>query len=136
MSDNILPDEITKLMKSPEIAAILASIGGENAAKSPPEAPPEEGFSLPPDFSEKLPAIMAALSAMGNGKESRETATAPLMAMRGESASPVGAQRKALLRALRPYLNGKRQKVIDSLIALDGISGLLSEIPGGTKGGT
>lgn len=125
MAENTLPDAITELMKSPEIMNILSSLRGEGQQEQSAENIPETGnFSLPPEIAAKLLPMMAALSG----------AAAP---QKSEKKEPEGGTRRnTLLRALRPYLNPRRQSALDSLIKLDCLSGLFgsfSETGGGGK---
>lgn len=116
MNSGELPDVLSKLMTSPEIGNILSALKNDGEEKSE-----ETGaFSLPPDFMEKLPSVMAALNGMGFGNSSP--------APQPPKKSSGGQQRKALLKALRPYLSPKRQSVVDGLLSLDGLSGLFSNI--------
>lgn len=129
MAENTLPDAITELMKSPEIMNILSSLRGEEQMEKTSDkisaGSDETGnFNLSPEIAAKLLPIMAALS----GK------SAPQISEKKEPEG--GERRKMLLRALRPYLNPKRQSALDSLIKLDCLSGLfgsLPEIGGGDK---
>lgn len=122
MPDNFdgggLPEILQNLMKSPEIGNILSSMKSEKQEASVPS--PDGGFSLPPDLMEKLPSVISALSGIGLG-------STPAFSPPKNSG---GQQRKALLKALRPYLSPKRQTVVDSLIGLDGLTGLFSAVSG------
>ncbi len=58
-----LPDIITSLINSPQIAEILKNSGVQNTVTAEAKAaPPPSAPVIPPDIMEKLPQIMAALS--------------------------------------------------------------------------
>ena len=117
---NILPEALTEIMKSPDMEAVLSALGVGQKKEDP-----KENFTLPPDFLEKLPAVMSALSGLGIGMPGKN---APEKKPDG-----AGDRRKNLLRALRPYLSPERSSVVDSLISLDSLSGLLSNSGKGEK---
>lgn len=123
MEDNgsVLPEALTEIMKSPEMEAVLSALGA-GGQKSEDK---KESLALPPDFMEKLPAVLSALSGLGMGMPGASVPQKP-------SGGAVD-RRKNLLRALRPYLNPKRRSVVDSLISLDSLSGLLSNSGKGEK---
>ncbi len=70
-----LPEMIKKLAESPEIAEIIknAGIGEVREELQPPQEQKNESFSLPPDFMDKLPMVMAALQGSGIGVPQSET---------------------------------------------------------------
>ncbi len=115
-SENGIPSVLSEIMKSPEAMGIIDALK-ERTDEEKKDAPGNEGgdFSLPPDFLEKLPAVMSALAGTGLFPPPKKE-TGLIGGDRG---------RKALLKALRPYLCKRRQAVVDSLIGLDTLSGLL-----------
>ena len=140
MDTNALPDIMKEIMSSPRFGEILSSI-------RPPDAQPEpehkaEAPTIPPDvlaklpdiisaltggsedtekITDKLPGVMSALSNMGEKKEKPKKAP-PILG--GD------ANRKALLRALRPYMNRERQTLIDRVIQFSSMAEIMATMMG------
>ena len=125
--DEILPSALLEIMKSPQVGEILSSLrtSGEEGAENGAQAS-AQGLSLPPDFMEKLPSVISALFAMGLGSPQSQTKDA-------KPPSKGNEQRKALLKALKPYLSPKRQSVVDGMLGLESLTGLLGAVGGGKE---
>ena len=81
--------------------------------------------ALSPDMLAKLPAVMSRRSGIGAaGKNTDKKSDGGESAQEAEKPAVGDAQRKALLRALRPYLNDKRRNVIDSMLQLEDLTKL------------
>lgn len=87
--------------------------------------------SLSPEMLAKLPAVLSVLSGIGAGKsaadsgqQNEDDTAKPLPDTAGDD-----AHRKALLRALRPYLNPKRRSVVDSMLQLGDLTKLFGTGP-------
>ena len=142
MDRSDLPDIISEIMASPRFGEILSSI---RPPEPKPEPEPERGTAaptIPPDvlaklpdiisaltggsedtekITDKLPGVMSALSNMGEKKEKPKKAP-PILG--GD------ANRKALLRALRPYMNRERQTVIDRVIQFSSMAEIMAAMMG------
>ncbi len=150
MPDSELNGDFSKvlqqLLEKPEISNLIASLksGTQSAPDdSLPAAEAEEtagqltdsrdsaeGLSqtmptLSPDMLAKLPAVMSMLSGMGVATQNTEKKNDSGDSAKEAEKPAVGdAQRKALLRALRPYMNDKRRNVIDSMLQLEDLTKL------------
>ena len=119
MPENISPESLSKLLSG------LLNDSGTKSIPPAGEKPSDSGdFSLPPELLEKLPQVMSVLSGMGIGNNNGTKDTKGTVS----ASHPASGNRKALLRALRPYLSPHRQAVIDSLISFEGISGILENL--------
>lgn len=155
--DDVLPSALLEIMKSPQVGEILASLrtsegggdgtdaadggignsdggsvgnGGGVGIAERQTLPSFDGFgglNLPPDFMEKLPGVISAISAMGFGSSADREKRPPRTSAKGNE------QRKALLKALKPYLSPKRQTVVDSMLGLESLTGLLGNVGGNGK---
>ena len=151
MPDSELNGDFSKvlqqLMEKPEISNLIASLKS-GAQSAPGDAIPAavteetadhpdnknggsaEGLqqsmpALSPDMLAKLPAVMSMLSGMGAaGQNTDKKSDGGESAQEAEKPAVGDAQRKALLRALRPYLNDKRRNVIDSMLQLEDLTKL------------
>ncbi len=151
---------LRQLMENPEIANLIASLKSDTegapktdtsstvseqtdakAEDAKSETKAEEAAaqvqmpSLSPEMLAKLPAIMSMLSGMGIGASDSvpKDGGAPKETEEEESTKKAGsddAQRKALLRALRPYLNPKRRAVVDSMLQLGDLTKLFGAVKG------
>ncbi len=144
---------LRQLMDNPEISNLIASLKSDTEntpkvdapsdtteeANEQTESDTEEAASvqvpsLSPEMLAKLPAVMSMLSGMGIGTptaEPKDDDGAP----KEEGHSPKtgsgsdDAHRKALLRALRPYLSPKRRTVVDSMLQLGDLTKLFGMGP-------
>ena len=151
MPDSELNGDFSKvlqqLMEKPEISNLIASLKS-GAQSAPGDAIPAavteetadhpdnknggsaEGLqqsmpALSPDMLAKLPAVMSMLSGIGAaGQNTDKKSDGGESAQEVEKPAVGDAQRKALLRALRPYLNDKRRNVIDSMLQLEDLTKL------------
>ena len=122
-----LGDILNSLMQNPEIMKTVQSFAkGEGSDSQKEEVPsvsevnaPGADFQIPPEILSKLPAMMSALSGMGMGGIPKI-----------DSKDGPKADRKELLRALRPFLSEKRCSVIDSLLQFEGLYGVLDSLKG------
>ena len=144
---------LQQLMEKPEISNLIASLksdtestpktdlpSGDSAqtegtvedakdqGKTEEKAVPMQMPSLSPEMLAKLPAIMSMLSGMGIGASDSEPKDGGTPKKESEDPEKKSgsddAQRKALLRALRPYLNTKRRTVVDSMLQLGDLTKL------------
>ena len=143
---------LRQLMEKPEISNLIASLKSEtdsasktdtssdasaqadantedikDETKTEEKAAQVQTPSLSPEMLAKLPAIMSMLSGMGIGATDTGQKDGGVPKEEGEEAKKAGsddAQRKALLRALRPYLNPKRRTVVDSMLQLGDLTKL------------
>ena len=97
------------------------------------------GINIPPELIKNLPSVISALSGMGldpaklAGMMSGMGAGTGFGQSQGSPALPVSAggggdkdkQRRALLGAIRPYLGDNRQRIVDSMLQLEKLTGLL-----------
>lgn len=137
MDTNALPDIMKEIMASPRFAEILNSIRPTEPKPEPEISPtisPDVLAKLPDIISaltgggedtdkitDKLPDVMSAISGMGEKKE-KPKKSPPILG--GD------ANRKALLRALRPYMNHERQSVIDRVIQLSSMAEIMAALMG------
>ena len=143
---------LRQLMEKPEISNLIASLksdaqntpaAGDDTVSEAPEqssdgteeetktAGTQQTMpSLSPDMLAKLPAILSMLSGMGIGTQTAEEKSDD-NAPKGSTPVSAGddAQRKALLRALRPYLSPKRRSVVDSMLQLGDLTKLFGTGP-------
>ncbi|MBS5724613.1 MAG: hypothetical protein KHW59_02400 [Clostridiales bacterium] len=142
---------LRQLMEKPEISNLIASLKSDtqstsnadaDTASDAPEQPsdgteetkieePQQTMpSLSPDMLAKLPAILSMLSGMGIGTQAADQKTDDSTPGEGTPVSTGDdAQRKALLRALRPYLSPKRRSVVDSMLQLGDLTKLFGTGP-------
>ena len=104
-----------------------------------PNAVGAGGINIPPELIKNLPSVISALSGMGldpaklAGMMSGMGAGTGFGQSQGSPALPVSAggggdkdkQRRALLGAIRPYLGDNRQRIVDSMLQLEKLTGLL-----------
>ena len=107
-----------------------------------PNAVGAGGINIPPELIKNLPSVISALSGMGldpaklAGMMSGMGAGTSFGQSQGSPALPVSAggggdkdkQRRALLGAIRPYLGDNRQRIVDSMLQLEKLTGLLGTI--------
>lgn len=82
------------------------------AESQPSPSGVSHGFGIPPDIMEKLPSIMSGLS---GGKSPPKKSGSDNMTR--------------LMRALKPYLSGRRKDAIDSIITIAELGSLANLIP-------
>ena len=106
------------------------------------------GINIPPELIKNLPSVISALSGMGldptklAGMMSGMGAGTGFGQSPGSPALPVSAggggdkdkQRRALLGAIRPYLGDGRQRIVDSMLQLEKLTGLLGTFSGFNPG--
>ena len=106
-----------------------------------PNAVGAGGINIPPELIKNLPSVISALSGMGldpaklAGMMSGMGAGTGFGQSQGSPALPVSAggggdkdkQRRALLGAIRPYLGDNRQRIVDSMLQLEKLTGLLGK---------
>ena len=151
MPDSKLNGDFSKvlqqLMEKPEISNLIASLksGAQSApGDAIPAAVTEETADNPynknggseevlqqsmpalsPDMLATLPSVMSMLSGIGAAAQNTDKKSdGGESAQEAEKPAVGDAQRKALLRALRPYLNDKRRNVIDSMLQLEDLTKL------------
>lgn len=104
-----------------------------------PNAVGAGGINIPPELIKNLPSVISALSGMGldpaklAGMMSGMGAGTGFGQSQGSPALPMSAggggdkdkQRRALLGAIRPYLGDNRQRIVDSMLQLEKLTGLL-----------
>ena len=104
-----------------------------------PNAVGAGGINIPPELIKNLPSVISALSGMRldpaklAGMMSGMGAGTGFGQSQGSPALPVSAggggdkdkQRRALLGAIRPYLGDNRQRIVDSMLQLEKLTGLL-----------
>ena len=115
-----LGDILNSLMQNPEIMKTVRSFANDSKEEEPPSAEGNNSasdFQIPPEILSKLPSMMSALSGMGGISKS-------------DSGDDPKADRKELLRALKPFLSEKRCSVIDSLLQFEGLYGVLDSLKG------
>lgn len=148
--ESIMPDSelngdfstvLRQLMEKPEISNLIASFKSGTQSESENAAPvaavetadvpdsesgegaPQSMPALSPELLAKLPAVMSMLSGMGVTPQNSDKKTdGSESALEAEKPAVGDAQRKALLRALRPYLNDKRRTMIDSMLQLEDLT--------------
>lgn len=142
MENDQLSAMLGNVLSNPAIMAqlqgVLAGMGqnppppaeAENAAApSPPQAEPAaEGSGTPmanAALMAQLPAMLGMLTSLSGGKEEpNEPGKAP------RAGGKNGAQRTALLLALKPYLNEGRCEMIDAIVNLSRLGDLLGKPDG------
>ncbi len=136
-STNALPDIINEILNGPKLAEIMQSIrpsDSSDAAQSESPSPP----TIPPEVLAKLPDVISALTG-GEGDTKAITDKLPQVMSSLSSASRAkkekkpsfisnDARRKALLRALRPYMSDRRQNIIDTVIRLESMAEIMSTL--------
>lgn len=104
-----------------------------------PNAVGAGGINIPPELIKNLPSVISALSGMGLDPAKLAEMMSGMGAgtgfgqSQGSPALPVSAggggdkdkQRRALLGAIRPYLGDNRQRIVDSMLQLEKLTGLL-----------
>ena len=136
--NNALPGIISEILESPKLAEIMQSIrlpeksedAKEDDAPVIPSIPPEVLAKLPDvisaltggegdtkNITDKLPGVMNTLSAATEPKKTKKP-----------SLLSNDARRKALLRALRPYMSDRRQNIIDTVIRLESMAEIMSTL--------
>ncbi|MCI8610374.1 MAG: hypothetical protein HFE66_00460 [Clostridiales bacterium] len=140
---------LRQLMDNPEISNLIASLKSDTENTQKIDAPSEileqaneqaeagteetatsvQVPSLSPEMLAKLPTVMSMLSGMGIGAPTADQKDGDSVQNKEENApqkdgSGGDAHRKALLRALRPYLNPKRRTVVDSMLQLGDLTKL------------
>ena len=139
MDNSELPDIIREIMSSSEFESVMQSIRGKDEVKaeapSAPSAP-----TIPPDVLAKLPDVISALTG-GTGDAEKITEKLPSVMSALSVAKNEGekkqkkppilggdAQRKALLRALRPYMSSGRQNIIDNVIRFESMAEIMTSL--------
>ncbi len=126
-----LSETVSRLMESPEVADIIASMGvpaNDGEKNEVGERPPAGGIEIPPDIMEKLPSMISALSGMGIGSGGAVRKAEQQSSPNEKPRRAGDKQRKALLSSLRPYLNPHRQNIIDNMLRIEGFAGLLGSV--------
>ena len=144
---------LQQLLENPEISNLLSTLKSDtqksisdtdtDASQSPEsethtetenaeseEAAQQAAPSLSPEMLAKLPAVLSVLSGIGAGTSAADSG----QQNEDDTAKPLpdtadDAHRKALLRALRPYLNPKRRSVVDSMLQLGDLTKLFGTGP-------
>ncbi len=143
MDTNALPDILRDIMASERFSEIMNSLRPTEEVSEPIETKEEKSPpTIPPEVLAKLPDVISALT---GGTEDSEKITAKLPsvmnALAGANAKaenkpkkpPIiggDAKRKALLRALRPYMNTERQSVIDNVIRFESMAEIMTALMG------
>ena len=121
---------LASLMEHPEIRNLITSLkspadgaGADAPAPAAEAAPAEEAQpsqpalpALPPELLARLPGLLAQFS---KGPQPAKASEKEGTADRRDE-----ARRTALLQALRPYLNPKRQAVLDGMLQLGDLAKL------------
>lgn len=120
-----IPPELME--KLPQIVSALRDSGispPQQTTHEPAEATPAQ--QMPPigDIAAKLPQVMEALSGMGRGTAAGKT-SAPSPTSRDQR------NRKALLSALKPYMNDRKRSAIDTMLSIDDMAEILKLMMGG-----
>ena len=152
--------EIAEIIKNAGLASSKEPAAAEPAVQSEPTAPSEPpqtpGMSIPPDLMAKLPQIVSALKDSGIVDEMRSSPGAPgaqgqppdmndiaqklpqvmsaLSGMSGkksEKHDPNCKNMKALLCALKPYMNDRKRSAIDTMLSVDSMAEILMMMMGG-----
>lgn len=111
---NSFSDVLGELMKNPELGKMVNELKSKLGESHSDKPPSESGISIPPDIIEKLPAIMSSLGA-GSGKCDKKSDGSKDMAR--------------LLRALKPYLSGRRREAIESIITIAEFGSIAGILP-------
>lgn len=152
---NALPDMLREILGGEQLESIMQSIKSEapqepkqEADSAPASAPampempaisPEMLAKLPGVISalagsqadadkitEKLPQVMQALgasnAAKGENKEAKRDSSPISRIMGGD------AQRRALLKALRPYMSDRRKGIIDNVMRFGSMAEIMSTL--------
>ena len=145
-----LPDVIKELMGSPQIADILKSMVPAQQQPLSTEKQENGGISIPPDIMDKLPGVISALRDAGIGAPASENAASQqpdindiaskipqamsaLSGFKSKSTDNSSKNRKALLTALKPYMNDKKRSAIDTMLNVDSMTEILQIMMGGEK---
>ncbi|MBQ8475250.1 MAG: hypothetical protein IJ499_06285 [Clostridia bacterium] len=155
-----LPEVIKGIMSSPEVAEIMknfsSSPAGAESEKKEPAAAPQP---LSDDIMDKLPLVMNMLRGMGGepAQTPTKTETSPpmpdisaiseklpqVMSALSDSGIMSGKQgiklpgfvgdknRKALLKALRPYMNDRKKNAIDAMLSVNSMAEIMALLMGG-----
>lgn len=125
--------------QSAGFSGAAAPAGGTVPGTVPTISGAGSGINIPPELIKNLPTVISALSGMGfdpaklAGMMSGMGAGTGFGQSPGSTALPVSAggggdkdkQRRALLGAIRPYLGDGRQRIVDSMLQLEKLTGLL-----------
>ena len=142
-----LPDIIQSIIQSPEMADILQSIRPSEQREQ--ETPAKGGdFNIPPDLMDKLPQVIAALKGAGIAPEKKSSSEAQLdinditsklpramemLAGSDKGKSQDSKNRKALLSALKPYMNDQKRAAIDTMLSVESMTEIMMLLMGGEK---
>ena len=134
MDNGALPEMLKEIMSGPQFASIMESIRPKTEAAAAPDVP-----TIPPEVLAKLPDVISALTG-GAGDTEKITENLPsvmgaLEEARGKEKKQKkpailggDANRKALLRALRPYMSSGRQNIIDNVIRLESMAEIMGAL--------
>ncbi|MBQ5332682.1 MAG: hypothetical protein J6K92_05435 [Oscillospiraceae bacterium] len=149
-----LPDIIKNLMGSPEIADILKSV--RPTSEPAPDKKEQADISLPPDLMDKLPQVISALRDAGiaapqsTAQKSDDPSSQPqldindiesklpqamsmLSGIKSKTSTSGSKNRKALLTALKPYMNDRKRSAIDTMLSVDSMTEIMLMMMGGEK---
>lgn len=119
---NSFSDVLGELMKNPDLGKMVGELKNKfGESQSEPRPPAENGIGIPPDIMDKLPQIMASLGGGGGG--------------RSEKKNDGGKDMARLLRALKPYLSGRRRDAIESIITVAELGSIAGFLPAKQKPG-
>ena len=104
-----------------------------------PNAVGTGGINIPPELIKNLPSVISALSGMGldpaklagmmsgmgAGTGFGQSQGSPALRVSAGGGGDKDKQRRALLGAIRPYLGDNRQRIVDSMLQLEKLTGLL-----------
>lgn len=104
-----------------------------------PNAVGAGGINIPPELIKNLPSVISALSGMGldpaklagmmsgmgAGTGFGQSQGSPALTVSAGGGGDKDKQRRALLGAIRPYLGDNRQRIVDSMLQLEKLTGLL-----------
>ena len=126
--DEEIREGIARDVPPPDLGALLGGLLGGSGAESTSDTLRDGIGSVlsDPQMMAKLPAMIEMLRPMMSGKvetmpeRTEKTAPAPSAPpAEGKSQGACHDRRVALLRALRPYLNERRQEAIDYILRMD-----------------
>ncbi len=120
-----IPPELME--KLPQIVSALRDSGiapPQQAAQTSAEGTTTQQMPPMGDIAAKLPQVMEALSGMGIGTTAGKP-SAP------SSTSKDQRNRKALLSALKPYMNDRKRSAIDTMLSIDDMAEILKLMIGG-----
>ena len=112
-SQGALGDIINSLLNNPEIMKTVSDLAKSTSAEEAKDTQKEnsekaaEGKTVSPELLSSLPQLMSTF------------ASSP------EKGGGHNSDRKALLRALKPFLSEKRCDLIDGILQFEGLAGVL-----------